>query len=191
MLGLGVLSSGCAAIKATQQPPKKNMAVLDSGVPRTHVIAELGKPVWSEQQGQGSVDVFSFKQGYTKTTKATRALVHAGADVATLGLWEIIGIPAETLADGTDVQVEVHYGPQQTVEHVKVIKGEKAVNPPPSMFARKRPAIAPPPSIQSGATSQEPQLAAQPAYSAAQPAQLAAQPDHRPATLASGAEVRR
>jgi hypothetical protein len=191
MLGWGVLSSGCAAIKATQQPPKRNLAVLDSGVPRTHVIAELGAPVWSQPQGQGSVDVFTFKQGYTKTTKATRALVHAGADVATLGLWEIIGIPAETLADGTDVQVEVHYGPQQTVEHVKVIKGEKVVNPPPSMFARKRPAIAPPPSLEGGATAQPAQLAAQPAYPQAQSAQLASQPGHRPETLASGAEVRR
>lgn len=128
-VGLGIHASGCAAMKATQQPHKRNMAVLDPGVPRTHVIAELGAPVWSQQQGAGTVDVFTFKQGYSKTTKATRALAHGAADVATFGLWEVVGIPAETLADGTDVQVEVHYGPQQTVDHIKVIKGEQAVKP--------------------------------------------------------------
>jgi len=129
--GLLVTTSlGCAAIKATQQPDKRDMKVLDRGVPRTHVIAELGTPVWSDQPGNASVDVFKFKQGYTKTTKAARALVHGAADVATLGLWEVVGIPAESIADGTDVQVEVHYAPDQTVDHVVVIKGEKAVHPP-------------------------------------------------------------
>jgi hypothetical protein len=133
---LSIASSGCAAVKATQQPDKRDMKVLDRGVPRTHVIAELGAPVWSDRPDVASVDVFKFKQGYTKTTKAARALVHGAADVATLGLWEVVGIPAESIADGTDVQVEVHYAPDQTVDHVVVIKGEKAVHPP-KFFAFK------------------------------------------------------
>ena len=133
---LCTLSGGCAAIKATQQPPKRDMGVLSQGVPRTHVIAELGSPLWSDQHEGDTVDVFAFKQGYKKSTKAARALVHGAADVATFGLWEVVGIPAETLVDGTDVQLEVHYGPQQTVERVVIIKGEKAVNPP-KLFARK------------------------------------------------------
>lgn len=125
---------GCAAVKATQQPSKRNMAVLDHGVPRTHVIAELGAPVWSNQTDDGAVDVFSFKQGFTKTTKVARALVHGAADVATFGLWEVVGIPAESVLDGTDVQLEVHYDPDQAVDHVVIIKGEKAVHPP-KLFA--------------------------------------------------------
>lgn len=137
LLGLVCASaSGCAAMKATQQPPKRDMAVLNQGVPRTHVIAELGAPVWSDHYHNGyTVDVFSFKQGYKKSTKAARALVHGAADVVTVGLWEVVGIPAETMIDGTDVQLEVHYGPQQTVERVVVIKGEKAVNPPKPPFS--------------------------------------------------------
>jgi hypothetical protein len=135
---LTIASSGCAAVKATQQPDKRDMKVLDRGVPRTHVIAELGAPVWSDQPGDASVDVFKFKQGYTKTTKAARALVHGAADVATLGLWEVVGIPAESIADGTDVQVEVHYAPDRTVDHVVVIKGEKAVHPPKFLAFKRR-----------------------------------------------------
>jgi hypothetical protein len=125
---------GCAAVKATQQPPKRNMTVLDRGSQRTHVIAELGAPVFSEKRGDETVDVFTFKQGYTKTTKAARALVHGAADVATFGLWEVVGLPAETIADGSDVQIEVHYDTEQTVDRVEIIKGEKAVHPP-KLFA--------------------------------------------------------
>ena len=132
------LAGGCAAVKATQQPDKRDMKVLHRGVPRTHVIAELGAPVWSEEQQGHMVDVFSFKQGYSKPTKAARALVHGAADVVTVGLWEVVGIPAESIADGTDVQLEVHYNADQSVNRVVVIKGEKAVNPPkPFAFASK------------------------------------------------------
>ncbi len=130
------IPSGCAAIKATQQPPKRNLGVLAPGVPRTHVIAELGAPTWSEQREGETIDVFTFKQGYAKTTKAARALAHGAADVATFGLWEVVGIPMETIADGTDVQLEVHYGPDHHVASVHVIKGDGVVNPKPNVFAR-------------------------------------------------------
>jgi hypothetical protein len=67
--------------------------------------------------------------------KAGRALVHGAADVATFGLWEVIGIPAEAIADGTDVKVEVKYDAQQVVQSVTVFEGEGAVHPK-SFFAR-------------------------------------------------------
>ena len=152
---------GCAAIKATQQPPKRDMGVLAPGVPRTHVVAELGTPVLSDQRDGHAIDVFSFKQGYSKTTKAARAFIHVAADLATLGLWEVVGIPAETLADGTDVQVEVHYDAQRTVKGVVVIKGEKAVNPP-KLFARKRRANGKPSRSEHLARATKPPVASEP-----------------------------
>jgi hypothetical protein len=137
------------------------MAVLDRGVQRTQVIAELGAPVWSDRPDIASVDVFKFKQGYSKTTKAARALAHGAADVATFGLWEVIGIPMETVADGTDVQVEVHYNPDQTVNHVVVIEGEKAVHPP-EAFAFKRLDSAPSEVQQATAISPQPDVKSKP-----------------------------
>jgi hypothetical protein len=125
-----VTVGGCAAVKATQQPPKKDLGVLSEGTARTHVIAELGAPTWSDERGGDIVDVFAFKQGYTKGVKAGRALIHGAADVATFGLWEVVGIPAEMLADGTDVRVEVHYDAKQVVRSVEVIKGQKAFEQP-------------------------------------------------------------
>jgi hypothetical protein len=128
---------GCAAYKATQQPGKKNLGVLTPGTPRSHVIAELGAPLWSEERDGERVDLFSFKQGYRKATKAGRALVHGAADVATGGLWEVVGIPAETLADGSDVKVEVTYDDRRAVKSVDCIEGQNVLKPR-RLFARKR-----------------------------------------------------
>lgn len=126
---LMLCASGCAAYQATQQPGKKNLGVLAPGTPRSHVIAELGAPVWSEERDGARVDLFSFKQGYTKPVKAGRALVHGAADVVTGGLWEVVGIPAESLADGKDVKVEVVYDDRRAVKDMEVIAGQDVITP--------------------------------------------------------------
>jgi hypothetical protein len=118
---------GCAAYQATQQPDKKNLAVLTPGIDRKNVIAELGQPLCTEMRGQTLTDVFAFKQGYTRGTKAGRALVHGAADVLTGGLWEVVGIPIEALASGQDVQAQVSYDAMHMVERVDVMKGQDAV----------------------------------------------------------------
>ena len=131
-----LVASGCAAIKATEQPGKKDLNVLTPGTPRSHVIAELGAPLWSEEKEGTTTDVFAFKQGYTKGVKAGRALVHGAADVVTGGLWEVIGIPAESLADGRDVKVEVTYDQQRAVRSIDVIQGQDVIAPR-RLFGRK------------------------------------------------------
>jgi hypothetical protein len=130
-------ASGCAAVKASRQPDKKDLGVLHQGVPRTHVVAELGRPEWTRERDGVITDVFSFKQGYSKGVKASRALVHGAADVVTGGLWEVIGIPAETLADGTDVQVVVTYDDLENVRAVQVVKGQKVLEERRGLFARR------------------------------------------------------
>lgn len=127
LFALPASAVGCAASMAARQPAKRDLAVLAAGAPRTHVIAELGAPVWTEMDAGRTTDVFSFKQGYTKPVKAARALLHGAADVATFGLWEVVGIPAETLADGQDVQLEVHYDRDHRVASVNTIKGRAAL----------------------------------------------------------------
>lgn len=130
-------ASGCAAVKASRQPDKKDLGVLHQGVPRTHVVAELGRPEWTRERDGMITDVFSFKQGYSKGVKATRALAHGAADVVTGGLWEVVGIPAETLADGTEVQVVVSYDNLENVHAVQVIKGQKVMEERRGLFARR------------------------------------------------------
>jgi outer membrane protein assembly factor BamE (lipoprotein component of BamABCDE complex) len=132
--------AGCAAVKATQQPDKKNLEVLNSGTPRSHVIAELGAPLWSEERDGRTVDIFSFKQGYRKGVKASRALAHGAADVVTWGLWEVVGVPLESLADGKDVKVEITYDQQRMVSSVDVIQGQDVISPRPIFKRKSKPA---------------------------------------------------
>lgn len=137
-----LLAGGCAAYQATQQPGKKNLNVLAPGTPRSHVIAELGAPVWSEERDGARVDLFSFKQGYTKPVKAGRALIHGAADVVTGGLWEVVGIPAESLADGKDVKVEVVYDDRRAVKNMEVIAGQDVITP--RRWFQRKPKARPP-----------------------------------------------
>lgn len=129
-------ASGCAAVKATQQPDKKNLGVLSGGTPRSHVIAEFGAPLWTEERDGHIVDIFTFKQGYAKGVKATRALLHGAADVVTWGLWEVVGVPVESLADGKDVKVEITYDESRNVQSVDVIQGKDVIKPR-RLFARR------------------------------------------------------
>lgn len=164
LAGLLLASSGCAAIKATQQPGKKDLTVLTPGTPRTRLICELGAPLWTEERDGATVDIFCFKQGYTKAVKAGRALVHGAADVATGGLWEVVGIPAESLADGKDVKVEVTYDDRRAVRSVDVIEGQEVISPR-RRFGRLRKADSKPAVVESPAaepTTAEP-VAAEPA----------------------------
>ncbi|HET6881221.1 MAG TPA: hypothetical protein VFI31_13760 [Pirellulales bacterium] len=130
--------SGCAAVKASRQPDKKNLGVLHEGTPRAQVIAELGAPTYTKPRPDGTVeDVFSFKQGYTKGVKMGRAFVHGAADVATGGLWEVVGIPTEIWADGTDVQVLVTYDQDERVRYRRVFKGQQAFKDGPRTLASR------------------------------------------------------
>ena len=110
--------SGCSVYKAVNQPEKKNLSVLSSGTPRIQVIAELGAPTWTGEKNGEKVDLFTFKQGYSKGTKTGRALFHGAADVLTIGMWEVVGTPIETVVDGTDMKVEITYDSEEKVKHV-------------------------------------------------------------------------
>jgi hypothetical protein len=127
VLGLTLMANvGCSAVMAAKQPGKKDLSVLDAGTPRSHVIAELGAPVWAGERDSNKVDVFAFRQGYSKGARAGRAFFHAAADVFTLGLWEVVGTPIESVASGTDVKAEVTYDEDDRVKSTEIIEQEKA-----------------------------------------------------------------
>jgi len=100
--------------------------------------------VWSEERDGATVDIFVFKQGYTKVVKAGRALVHGAADVATGGLWEVVGIPAEFLADGKQVKVEITYDERRAVRSLDVIEGQDVITPRPWFHRKPKPATSKP-----------------------------------------------
>ncbi len=124
VLAMTVLeTSGCAVYMAANQPAKKDVTVLKAGSPRSTVIAELGAPVHTSERVGLKVDVYNFVQGYTGVERGARAVLHGAADVATFGLWEIVGTPIEGAVNGTKVSVEVSYDKEDRVVKVVPIKG--------------------------------------------------------------------
>lgn len=115
---VGVLNIlGCSVYMAANQPSKKDLAVLEHGTPRQDVVAELGTPIWSEDRNQETVEIYKFKQGYSKSVKLGRTLFHAIADVASIGVWEIPGTLIEKVGlHGTDMTAKVSYGAEGRVQ---------------------------------------------------------------------------
>lgn len=121
--------SGCSVYMAAHQPEKKDLSVLNEGTPRSHVIAEIGAPVHTDELEDGKMDIYKFVQGYTKGEKVGRAIFHGAADVLTLGIWEVVGTPIELIADGQDATLEVYYDRDDRVKRINVISGKEVINP--------------------------------------------------------------
>lgn len=111
-------ASGCSVFLAATQPPRKNLALLAPGTSRSTLIAEFGVPARSHLVNLRRVDVFTFTQGYTKESRASRAIAHGTADVLTGGLWELAGTPTEMIFNGDKVSYEVAYDASDRVLRV-------------------------------------------------------------------------
>ena len=82
---------GCAAIKATRQPTKKNLSVLTPGTPPPRASSPTpGGRCIAKCAIEHPLDLFVFKQGSPKANKATRAFVHGAEPTsppAACGRW--------------------------------------------------------------------------------------------------------
>ena len=112
----------CSVFMAAKQPEKKDTKMLAVGVPRAVILAEFGAPVSTVKNGDETVDIFSFKQGYGKAAKFGRMMFHGVADVATLGLWETIGTPVESGFDGNNIAYQITYDQNDNVKTVVQLK---------------------------------------------------------------------
>lgn len=105
-----MINFGCAAVMASRQPGYTDLNVLRQGTSRGEIIAALGPPITSEKDKNGNlVEHYQFKQGYKTGTKVLRVIFHIAADVVTLFLWEIVGMPIEMTFDGNQTTVTTTY----------------------------------------------------------------------------------
>lgn len=121
---LAISVSGCSVFMAAKQPEKKDISLLKEGVSRAVLISEFGAPVVSEYKNDKRFEIFKFVQGYSTGTKAGRAFFHGAASVATLGLWELVGTPAEITFNGDEMAFQVSYDENDLVDEVKLITKE-------------------------------------------------------------------
>lgn len=123
------LNTGCAAFAAARAPGKKDLSLLRPGTPRTLVVGELGPPSDTRTEHDGTQeDFYSFKQGYTKPTLATRSVFHTFMDIQTLFLWELVGGPMESSFQGEDVRAQVTYDERQQIQRVEYLAGAHLAN---------------------------------------------------------------
>ena len=129
VLGLVIVLSlqGCAAVMASNQPHKKNLTVLEIGKHRNYVISELGAPVTSENVNGERKEIYTFQQGYSKAARISRTLWHTTADIASIGLWEVIGSPAEMYFDGQQLSYEVVFDDQDNIKRIHQIQNNPDV----------------------------------------------------------------
>ncbi|WP_231623580.1 hypothetical protein [Nitrosospira briensis] len=117
-----LFSSGCSVFMAIDQPDKKNVDLFRVGTPRSVLLGEFGAPAVSETRSGRKYEIFKFVQGYSTGAKAGRALVHGAADVATFGLWEVVGTPAEAIFSGDEMAYEVSYDQDNKIDEVTTLK---------------------------------------------------------------------
>lgn len=123
VLGAALALGGCSVVKAAEQAPRKDLSVLDRGTPRKLVLLEFGQPAVSEKSETGRSDLYKFNLGFTSGERALRAFGHGTADFFTLGLWEIVGTPIETVWEGEDARIAINYDAQDRVSGVDVLRG--------------------------------------------------------------------
>lgn len=121
-----VSTQGCSVYLAAHQPDKKDLTVLERGTPRQDVAEELGAPIWSDDTNKDRVEIYKFKQGYSKSVKLGRTLFHAIADVASIGVWEIPGTLIEKVGlHGTDTTARVSYDAEGRVQTSELFDATK------------------------------------------------------------------
>src|SRR5881409_1809001 len=90
--GLYVLLAlaGCSVAMALHGTPEPNFKAFEVGSSRQQVEIQLGKPVSSEQLGEGKKkDTYRFELG--NSPNGHRAKMNLYIDLATFGLWEVPG----------------------------------------------------------------------------------------------------
>lgn len=113
---------GCSVFMAAKQPDKRDLGLMTQGTPRAVLIEEFGEPVATKEVEGRKAEVFRFIQGYSNGTKMARAMFHGTADVLTLGLWEVVGTPAESVFDGEKLYYEVTYDENDRVASAVAFK---------------------------------------------------------------------
>jgi hypothetical protein len=110
--------NGCSVYMAAKQPDKKDVSIFKVGTPRAVLLAEFGLPIVAEERDGKKYEIYKFLQGYGAGAKAGRAVFHGLADVATLGLWELVGTPTEGVFDGDEIAFRVRYDKDDRVDEI-------------------------------------------------------------------------
>lgn len=113
-LTISLSSSGCSVFMAANRSSYRgDVTVIKDGISRSAVIAELGEPdSFSKSESGGYNDRYTLDpDAHRAWLKTGTVLFHLGADVVTLGLWELVGTPYELAVRDKTVTYRLAYNP--------------------------------------------------------------------------------
>jgi hypothetical protein len=125
LLLMSMTTSGCSVLMAANRSSYRgDVNVIKEGVTRPEVIAELGQPdSFSKTETGGFDDRYTLDPDAHRTwVKVGTVLLHLGADLVTLCLWEVIGTPYELAVRDRTVIYHLAYnqdGKLATFEKIK------------------------------------------------------------------------
>jgi hypothetical protein len=129
-VSLLVMFSGCAVGMATSGQKDLDISVLEVGQSRKVVESFLGVPVSTlDHSSKKRTDVYEYEIGDQPSTG--RAWLHGVLDVATIGLWEVVGTIIEA-TKGDVYSVPITYGPDDRLLAVgqSILKPKAATSDP-------------------------------------------------------------
>ena len=102
------------------RPDPVDLSKFVPGEKRTNVLAEVGPPIASENEGGNSCDIYKlYTRGPGSVGKGAIAAGEAIADVLTLGLSEIVLTPTEAATRNSKHTVVFCYTPDEALLSVK------------------------------------------------------------------------
>lgn len=117
LLGAASILSGCSVGMAVAGKETPNLAVCRVGATQADIQAELGRPTSSRVLENGdSVCTYEYEVG--NEPSASRAVMHGGMDVLTLGLWELVGTPVEAV-QGQKYEMTVTYDTEGSAKAIE------------------------------------------------------------------------
>ena len=124
LLMLWLLTSGCSVVMAaTRASYRGDINVVQLGVQRSAVIAELGPPdSFSTLENGGYDDRYTLDPTAHRTvTKVVTTIFYFAADLFTLCLWELIGTPIEIAAKDKISVYHLTYSPEGKLSSLEKI----------------------------------------------------------------------
>ena len=122
---VGFWLAGCSAFMAGQRSTYKgDPNVIQVGADRMAVENTLGPPdmAVSVENGRTKVVYKIDPDAHSQAGRNSAIAWHIIADVFTLGLWEIVGTPAEVAAKDKFTTYLIYYSKEGKIEQVETVK---------------------------------------------------------------------
>jgi hypothetical protein len=103
-----------------QRPDPVDMSKFSVGESRLNIVSEVGPPESTLKEGENSCDVYRlYTKGPSTIGKGAIAVTETLADVATLGLAEIVLTPTEAATKNSKHTVVFCYSPENKLVFVR------------------------------------------------------------------------